>query len=137
MKFAVKAWSNGTARAGVIHLSSVAAAIDTPSLLLSTRKGLPLFIPPDLLPSLPSPDSRLLHVSPLHFLEGLSIKQYRKLEGFTNWLVCMTAASPLFRGIPFNAFQKLLPLTKLGRLSRLLVVVFWSNLLNIRKWYLP
>ncbi|KAE8684440.1 pentatricopeptide repeat-containing protein [Hibiscus syriacus] len=81
MKFAVKVWSNGTARAGVIHLGSVAAAIDTPSLILSTRKGLPLFIPPDLLPSLPSPDSRLLHVSPLHFLEGLSIKTIAKIGG--------------------------------------------------------
>ncbi|KAK6230773.1 hypothetical protein QUC31_002291 [Theobroma cacao] len=73
MKFAVKAWSNGRAWTGVLHLGCCPTPIETP-LLLSTRKGLPLFISPNLLPSLPSPDSRLLHVSPLHFLEGLSIK---------------------------------------------------------------
>ncbi|KAL4333109.1 hypothetical protein GQ457_07G021750 [Hibiscus cannabinus] len=81
MKFAVKAWSNRTARAGVLHLGNVAAAIDTPSLLISTRKGLPLFIPPDLLSSLPFPDSRLLHVSPIHFFQGLSIKTISKIGG--------------------------------------------------------
>ncbi|XP_017980821.1 PREDICTED: queuine tRNA-ribosyltransferase subunit qtrtd1 [Theobroma cacao] len=81
MKFAVKAWSNGRARAGVLHLGCCPTPIETPSLLLSTRKGLPLFISPDLLPSLPSPDSRLLYVSPLHFLEGLSIKTISKIGG--------------------------------------------------------
>lgn len=64
MKFAVKAWSKGRARAGSLQLGSF--EIETPSLLLSTRKGLPRFISPDLLPSLPSPDSRLLQFSPLH-----------------------------------------------------------------------
>ena len=66
MKFAVKAWSNGSARAGVVQLGNFPHPIETPCLLLSTRKGLPFFISPDLLPSLPSPDSHLLQVCPLH-----------------------------------------------------------------------
>ncbi|XP_022718358.1 queuine tRNA-ribosyltransferase accessory subunit 2-like isoform X1 [Durio zibethinus] len=86
MKFAVKAWSNGRARAGVLHLDCCPTPIDTPSLLLSTRKGLPLFISPDLLPSLPSPDSHLLHVSPLHFLEGLSMTTISKIGGLHQML---------------------------------------------------
>ncbi|KAI3990475.1 hypothetical protein MKX01_023255 [Papaver californicum] len=62
MKFAVKAWSNGgRARTGVLQLSNCPLPIETPSLLLTTRKGLPVFIAPDLLLSLPSPDSHLLH----------------------------------------------------------------------------
>ncbi|KAH9725381.1 Queuine tRNA-ribosyltransferase accessory subunit 2 [Citrus sinensis] len=71
MKFAVKALSSGKARAGVVHLGSCPSPIETPCLLLSTRKGLPIFISPDLLSSLPSPDSNLLQFSPLH-LEGAS-----------------------------------------------------------------
>lgn len=67
MKFAVKAWSNGgKARSGVLQLGSCPHNIETPALLLTTRKGLPVYIPPDHLPSLPSPDSNLLHFSPLH-----------------------------------------------------------------------
>ncbi|MBA0624042.1 hypothetical protein Godav_009452, partial [Gossypium davidsonii] len=57
MKFAVKAWSNGGARAGILHLGT--STIDTPSLLLSTRKGLPHFISPDLLSCLPSPEDSI------------------------------------------------------------------------------
>ncbi|KAL7208953.1 hypothetical protein ACSBR1_030653 [Camellia fascicularis] len=75
MKFAVKAWSKGRARSGILQIvggSSCEIAIETPALLLSTRKGLPAFISPDLLPSLPSPDSHILQFSPLHFLEGLT-----------------------------------------------------------------
>ena len=66
MKFAVKAWSSGKARTGILQLGNCPGPIETPALLLSTRKGLPHFISPDLLPSLPSPDSHLLQVSPLH-----------------------------------------------------------------------
>jgi hypothetical protein len=66
MKFAVKAWSNGRARSGVLQLGGCPSPIETPSLLLSTRKGLPFFISPDLLPSLPSPDSHVLQVCPFH-----------------------------------------------------------------------
>ncbi|XVF30142.1 hypothetical protein REPUB_Repub16aG0031900 [Reevesia pubescens] len=87
MKFAVKALrSNGRARAGVLHLDCCPTPIETPSLLLSTRKGLPLFISPDLLPSLPSPDSYLLQVSPLHFLEGLSMKTISNIGGLHQML---------------------------------------------------
>lgn len=77
MKFAVKAWSNGGARVGVLQLGSCSNQIETPSLLLSTRKGLPIFIPPDLLSSLPSPDSSLFQVSPLHlWVHYSSVNQY-------------------------------------------------------------
>ncbi|KAM1316453.1 hypothetical protein TB1_019230 [Malus domestica] len=81
MKFAVKAWSGGRARTGVLHLGSCPTPIETPSLLLSTRKGLPQFTPPDLLPSLPFPDSRLFHVSSLHFLEVPSPQTISKIGG--------------------------------------------------------
>ncbi|KAJ0024032.1 hypothetical protein Pint_07503 [Pistacia integerrima] len=66
MKFVVKAWSNGKARTGLFQLTNCPNSIETPSLLLSTRKGLPRFISPDLLLYLPSPDSHLLQFSPLH-----------------------------------------------------------------------
>ncbi|KAF9622347.1 hypothetical protein IFM89_031150 [Coptis chinensis] len=71
-KFTVKALSNssngiGRARVGFLQLGNCPTPIETPSLLLSTRKAFPVFIAPDLLPSLPSPDSHLLQVSPLHF----------------------------------------------------------------------
>ncbi|KAK7843145.1 uncharacterized protein LOC112006576 [Quercus suber] len=86
MKFAVKAWSNGSARAGVVQLGNFPHPIETPCLLLSTRKGLPFFISPDLLPSLPSPDSHLLQVCPLHFLEGLSPKTISNSGGLHQML---------------------------------------------------
>ncbi|XP_058090095.1 uncharacterized protein LOC131236726 [Magnolia sinica] len=83
MKFVVKACnsSNGRARAGVLHLGSCPNPIETPSLLLSTRKGLPVFITLDLLPSLPSPNSLLLQTSPLHFLECPSPKTISNIGG--------------------------------------------------------
>ncbi|XP_062077591.1 uncharacterized protein LOC133782340 [Humulus lupulus] len=86
MKFAVKAWSSGKARTGILQLGNCPGSIETPALLLSTRKGLPHFIPPDLLPSLPSPHSHLLQVSPLHFLEGLSLKTISSLGGLNQML---------------------------------------------------
>ncbi|KAM7473026.1 hypothetical protein LguiA_011209 [Lonicera macranthoides] len=88
MKFGVKAWSkNGRARVGVVELgSNCPYPIETPALLLTTRKGLPLFISPDLLPSLPSPHSHLLHCSPLHFLEGLSTKTILNIGGLHQML---------------------------------------------------
>ncbi|KAE8022301.1 hypothetical protein FH972_008111 [Carpinus fangiana] len=86
MKFAVKAWSNGRARSGVLQLGGCPSLIETPSLLLSTRKGLPFFIPPDFLPSLPSPDSHLLQVCPFHFLEGLSPKTISNIGGLHQML---------------------------------------------------
>ncbi|KAJ6744739.1 QUEUINE TRNA-RIBOSYLTRANSFERASE ACCESSORY SUBUNIT 2 [Salix purpurea] len=88
MKFSVKTWSksNGTtARTGVFQLGNC-PQIETPALLLSTRKGLPHFISPDLLPSLPLPDSSLLHVSPLHFMEGISSKTISSIGGLHKML---------------------------------------------------
>lgn len=73
MKFAVKAWSKGRPRVGLLQLPNCPHPIETPALLLSTRKGLPLFISPDLLPSLPSPDSHLLQMSPLHLYVFVSL----------------------------------------------------------------
>uniref|UniRef100_A0A7N0U7I0 Queuine tRNA-ribosyltransferase accessory subunit 2 n=1 Tax=Kalanchoe fedtschenkoi TaxID=63787 RepID=A0A7N0U7I0_KALFE len=81
MKFVVDAWSKGGGRAGVLQVGSCPALIETPALLLSTRKALPNFIPPDLLRSLPSPDSRLLQFSPLHFLEGPSANTISDIGG--------------------------------------------------------
>ncbi|KAK3027699.1 hypothetical protein RJ639_041409 [Escallonia herrerae] len=90
MKFAVSAWSkNGRARVGSLQLGSyphLSIEIETPALLLTTRKGLPVFISPDLLPSLPSPDSHLLQFSPLHFMEGLSTKTISNIGGLHQML---------------------------------------------------
>ncbi|KAK4387859.1 Queuine tRNA-ribosyltransferase accessory subunit [Sesamum angolense] len=84
MKFSVKAWSKGGGRAGVMQVGG--CAIETPALLLTTRKGLPNFITPDLLSSLPDPDSRLLQFSPLHFSEGISLKTISELGGLHQML---------------------------------------------------
>ncbi|KAL9668166.1 hypothetical protein QQ045_002541 [Rhodiola kirilowii] len=84
MKFVVKAWSNGGGRAGVLQVGSCPSLIETPALLISSRKALPNFIPPDLLRSLPSPDSRLLQFSPLHFLEGPSVNTISDIGGLRN-----------------------------------------------------
>ncbi|XP_065848058.1 uncharacterized protein [Euphorbia lathyris] len=81
MKFSVKTWSNGKARTGLLQLGNCPSPIETPALLLSTRKGLPCFISPDLLPSLPYPDSLLLQFSPLHFLEGISVNTISNIGG--------------------------------------------------------
>ncbi|XP_051122974.1 uncharacterized protein LOC127245873 isoform X5 [Andrographis paniculata] len=94
MKFSVKAWSKGGARAGVLQVGG-SCCLETPALLLTTRKGLPSFISPDLLSTLPSPDSRLLQFSPLHFcgatspdcgLEGISMKTISELGGLHQML---------------------------------------------------
>ncbi|GLT28733.1 hypothetical protein SLA2020_036420 [Shorea laevis] len=91
MKFAVKTWSSGggggRARIGVLQLGNCPTPIETPSLLLSTRKGLPYFISPDLLSSLPSPRSHLLQVCPLHFLDGLSTKTISRVGGLHQMLM--------------------------------------------------
>ncbi|KAL5148406.1 Queuine tRNA-ribosyltransferase accessory subunit 2 [Glycine soja] len=88
MKFVVKkAWSSGgCGRVGALEIGSCPGPIETPALLLSTRKGLPHFISPDLLTSLPSPDSHLLQISPLHFLEGLASTTISKLGGLHQML---------------------------------------------------
>ncbi|CAA7400424.1 unnamed protein product [Spirodela intermedia] len=90
MRFAVKATSgggNGKARAGVLQgWGSFQHSVETPALLLSTRKGLPSFITPDLLQALPLPDSRLLHVSPLHFMECPSSRTISSMGGLRQML---------------------------------------------------
>ncbi|XP_073046548.1 uncharacterized protein [Primulina eburnea] len=83
MNFTVKAaWGRGGGRAGVLQLGS--CSVETPALLLTTRKGLPVFISPDLLSSLPTPDSYLLQCSPLHFFEGISMKTISEMGGLHN-----------------------------------------------------
>ncbi|KAH6834897.1 hypothetical protein C2S53_003897 [Perilla frutescens var. hirtella] len=84
MKFSVKAWSKGGGRAGLLQVGG--CSLETPALLLTTRKGLPTFISPDLLSSLPTPDSRLLQFSPLHFLEGISSKTISEMGGLHQML---------------------------------------------------
>ena len=64
MEFAVRAWS-AQARLGSLQLAAGLQHLETPSLLILTRKGLPAFIPPDLFDSL-HPDARACQVSPLH-----------------------------------------------------------------------
>ncbi|KAK1427553.1 hypothetical protein QVD17_16240 [Tagetes erecta] len=91
MKFAVKTWcKSGRARVGLLQLkctslvqgaTSPEIEIETPALLLTTRKGLPAFIPPDHLSFLPSPDSRLLQFSPMHFMEGPNSKTISDIGG--------------------------------------------------------
>jgi queuine tRNA-ribosyltransferase subunit QTRTD1 len=67
MRFAVTKVCGGgrKARVGALHIGG-GIGIETPALLLSTRKGLPSFVSCDLLASLPLPDSLLLHVCPTH-----------------------------------------------------------------------
>lgn len=85
--FRVKAWSKtGRSRVGELQLGSCPYTIETPALLLSTRKGLPHFISPQLLPSLPTPDSFLLQCNPLHFIEGISFETISKIGGLHDLL---------------------------------------------------
>lgn len=63
MEFAVRTWSAG-ARLGTLQLAT-GLPLETPGLLMLTRKGLPTFIPPDLLQEL-HPDARACQVTPLH-----------------------------------------------------------------------
>ncbi|KAF6167015.1 hypothetical protein GIB67_041270, partial [Kingdonia uniflora] len=88
MKFAVKSWSKGggRARAGVLQLGNCPGPIETPALLLTTMKGLPVFIAPDLLPSLPSPDSHLFQISPLHFMDCPTPSTISKIGGLNQML---------------------------------------------------
>ncbi|RWV91708.1 hypothetical protein GW17_00045985 [Ensete ventricosum] len=70
MRFAVTracGGGGGRARAGALYIGgSTTAPIETPSLLISTRKGLPNFVSRDHLAALPTPDSLLLHMLGLH-----------------------------------------------------------------------
>ncbi|KAG0558228.1 hypothetical protein KC19_10G013400 [Ceratodon purpureus] len=78
MEFAVRTWSAG-ARLGSLQLAA-GLQVETPGLLLLTRKGLPAFIPPDLLQNL-HPDARACQVTPLHFLESPNATTVAKAGG--------------------------------------------------------
>ncbi|KAK8941621.1 hypothetical protein KSP40_PGU020701 [Platanthera guangdongensis] len=71
MRFAVsQRCGSGHARVGALFAGNSPTPLETPALLLSTKKGLPAFLSPDLLPSLPSSGPHSLHISPVHFLDG-------------------------------------------------------------------
>ncbi|XP_037436543.1 queuine tRNA-ribosyltransferase accessory subunit 2-like [Triticum dicoccoides] len=86
MRFAVtKVCASGAkARAGLLQIGS--SGVETPALLLSTRKGLPAFMSPDLLSSLPLPDSLLLNVCPTHFIEVPPSKTISNIGGLHRML---------------------------------------------------
>ncbi|KAL9255055.1 Queuine tRNA-ribosyltransferase accessory subunit 2-like protein [Drosera capensis] len=94
----VKTWSNQVrTRVGTLTLPGLANSVETPCLLLSTRKGLPHFLSPDLLSGLPTPDSNLLAVSPLHFVEAIPTETISKIGGLHQMLglqECGFAAVP-------------------------------------------
>ncbi|XP_078170282.1 uncharacterized protein LOC144564557 isoform X1 [Carex rostrata] len=82
MRFVVSKPSAGKARLGALYLGgSVAPPVETPALVVPTRRGLPSFIPKDLLEHLPYPDSLLLHLSPIHFMECPSTKIIKNIGG--------------------------------------------------------
>ncbi|KAJ7530758.1 hypothetical protein O6H91_14G017700 [Diphasiastrum complanatum] len=67
--FSVRVWSKlDRARTGTLNLGTGKPLADTPCLLLTTRKGLPAFITPELLDEI-YPAANLLQISPIHFLE--------------------------------------------------------------------
>ncbi|XP_024526711.1 queuine tRNA-ribosyltransferase accessory subunit 2 [Selaginella moellendorffii] len=80
MRFALKAGGGDGARCGVMNFGAALASVDTPCLLLSTRRGLPSFVSTDLLPEL-HPDARVLHVNPVHFLEGPPVSTIHEIGG--------------------------------------------------------
>ncbi|XP_020111598.1 queuine tRNA-ribosyltransferase accessory subunit 2-like isoform X1 [Ananas comosus] len=111
MRFAVTkaCGGGGKARAGALYVGGGggggAAVVETPSLLLSTRKGLPAFVSRDLLSTLPSPDSHLLHVSPIHFIECPSSKTISNIGGLHQMLglqehILVAAASDSVESLP-------------------------------------
>ncbi|KAJ1704217.1 hypothetical protein LUZ63_003996 [Rhynchospora breviuscula] len=73
----------GKARLGALYLGGGGAAppIDTPALVVPTRRGLPSFISRDLIDRLPYPDSLLLHLSPIHFIECPSTRTIKNIGG--------------------------------------------------------
>ncbi|OQU91973.1 hypothetical protein SORBI_3001G268300 [Sorghum bicolor] len=98
----------GKARAGALHIGGGGGGgigIETPALLLSTRKGLPAFLSCDLLASLPLPDSLLLHVCPTHFIEGPPVKTISAIGGLHGMLgvpdhILVAAASDSIASLP-------------------------------------
>lgn len=63
MEFTVRACS-GHGRVGSLRLAS-GLEFETPSLLMITRRGLPVVIPPEMLMDL-HPDSRACQFTPMH-----------------------------------------------------------------------
>ncbi|GJT32162.1 queuine tRNA-ribosyltransferase accessory subunit 2-like protein [Tanacetum coccineum] len=90
MKFCIKSWSkNSRARVGLLQLTSFRQPenkkkeieIETPALVLTTRKGLPAFVSPDHLVALQFCGSTLLQFSPMHFMEGPNPKTISNIGG--------------------------------------------------------
>ncbi|CAN6311558.1 unnamed protein product [Urochloa humidicola] len=107
MRFAVTkvCGGGGKARAGVLHIGGGGIGIETPALLLSTRKGLPSFVSCDLLASLPLPDSLLLHVCPTHFIETPPLKTISNIGGLHRMLglpahILVAAAGDSIESLP-------------------------------------
>ncbi|EPS65555.1 hypothetical protein M569_09223, partial [Genlisea aurea] len=103
MKFTVKGWSKGGGgRRGVLEVGG--CSLETPALLIGTRKGLPAFISPDLLSSLPTPDACFLQFSPLHFSEGMSMKTVSELGGLHKML---GLRGSVFMAVPRDSISSL------------------------------
>ncbi|GJN20277.1 hypothetical protein PR202_gb07633 [Eleusine coracana subsp. coracana] len=105
MRFAVTkvCGGGGKARAGALHVGGI--GVETPALLLSTRKGLPAFVSCDLLASLPLPDSLLLHICPTHFIEGPPSKTISNIGGLHHMLglpnhILVAAAGDSIESLP-------------------------------------
>ncbi|GJM91669.1 hypothetical protein PR202_ga08068 [Eleusine coracana subsp. coracana] len=105
MRFAVTKMcgGGGKARAGALHVGGI--GVETPALLLSTRKGLPAFVSCDILASLPLPDSLLLHVCPTHFIEGPPSKTISSIGGLHHMLglpnhILVAAAGDSIESLP-------------------------------------
>ncbi|KAF0929303.1 hypothetical protein E2562_019886 [Oryza meyeriana var. granulata] len=105
MRFAVTKVCGGGAKARAGMLQIGGSSIETPALLLSTRKGLPVFVSRDLLASLPFPDSLLLHVCPTHFMEGPPSKTISNIGGLHHMLglpdhILIAAAGDSIESLP-------------------------------------
>ncbi|EAY77681.1 hypothetical protein OsI_32722 [Oryza sativa Indica Group] len=105
MRFAVTKVCGGGAKARAGMLQIAGSNIETPALLLSTRKGLPAFVSRDLLASLPLPDSLLLHVCPTHFMEGPPSKTISNIGGLHHMLglpdhILIAAAGDSIESLP-------------------------------------
>eukprot|EP00897_Mesotaenium_endlicherianum_P001342 jgi/Mesen1/1235/ME000129S00329 len=68
MSFSVRA-SAGAARTGIISLPGRGIELQTPALLINTRRGQPIHLTPDVLETL-KPEAAALQICTLHFLES-------------------------------------------------------------------
>ncbi|PKA51240.1 queuine tRNA-ribosyltransferase subunit QTRTD1 [Apostasia shenzhenica] len=99
MRFVVTKSCGGSSRVrvGSLLAGNPSSLLETPALLLSTKKGLPAFISPDLLATLDSPGPPLLHISPVHFLDGPSPSIISSIGGLHQMLALQSfvlVASP-------------------------------------------